>query len=119
MSDPRINTQQMPEAFPLRHPIDVAAGRLSEVRLRRPKLKDVRAMQAAAFREEHPSSQDLAGIAALISSVTGLAPEEVDELDPEDFMPLGEQITAFLQTVAGSGDAGKSGGRSPRKSPTS
>lgn len=53
------------------------SGSITELVLRRPKVKHMRAMDAA--------SGDVAKGVALLAAVAGRAPRELDELDIEDF----------------------------------
>ena len=95
--------------YPLKHPITIkvqAAGgeprevTTTEVTLRRPKGRHLRAMDNAPGK----MSQAL----ALIGAVTGLNRMEVDELDTEDVAELAEMIADFfpdLQKIGGGSSA--------------
>lgn len=72
----------------LQYPIQAHGEELSELELRRPRVKDLRAMDAA--------TGDVAKTAALIGALCGLTPKEVDGLDCEDFARVGQAVAGFL-----------------------
>ncbi|MDR1709653.1 MAG: phage tail assembly protein [Candidatus Accumulibacter sp.] len=65
----------------LDYPIDTAAGKVDKLRMRRAKLKDHR---RAARQNRSPEEREV----AIMAAVTGLVPEDMDEMDFTDFMKL-------------------------------
>ena len=95
----------MADRMKLKHPFELDGETVEAVSLRRPKVKDLRAIDAAEEKGELEQG------AVMIAAVTGLSMEAVDELDTEDFLAITEKIEAFFPEVAGS----KGGAASPRK----
>ncbi|MBF0752239.1 MULTISPECIES: phage tail assembly protein [unclassified Pasteurella] len=68
----------------LEFPIQDGEGKtITELTIRRPKVKDIRKMQG---------STDIEQSISLISIATGLVPEDVDELDIADFKRVSEVV---------------------------
>lgn len=75
----------------LKYPITLGSGdTLSEITLRRPKAKDIRQVQ-----RDCPNNQEEQGF-TLAQLVSGLIPEDFDEIDIEDFQTIGEKVTAMV-----------------------
>lgn len=75
----------------LKHPVTLGDGRtLTELTLRRAKVRDLRQAQRQASTEPE---QEL----VLLGLLTGLVPEDVEELDMADYKALGD---AFRQSLA-------------------
>ena len=66
--------------FPIQ---DGQGNTITELKIRRPKVRDVRKMTGATEAEQSVS---------LLSIVTGLVPEDIDELDIADFQRAGKII---------------------------
>jgi len=79
----------------LREPISTAEGVISTVMLRRPKVKDLKKVDAA--RAEGGDMQ--AGI-AMVAAITGLSVEVVDEMDAADFTTISEALADFFQPAS-------------------
>lgn len=79
----------------LTHPIEAHGETLAVLTLRRPRVKDLRAMDEA--------KGDVGRAAALIGALAGLTPREVDQLDAEDFARLGQAVADFLPGAPGTG----------------
>lgn len=58
------------------------------ITMRKPKLRDVRAVKHIADIEDRE--------VALISNLTGLSEEQLDELDYQDYSALDNQLASFL-----------------------
>ncbi|OOF53988.1 phage tail protein [Rodentibacter genomosp. 2] len=68
----------------LEFPIQDGEGKtITELTIRRPKVKDIRKMRG---------STDIEQSISLISIATGLVPEDVDELDIADFKRVSEVV---------------------------
>lgn len=86
----------------LKHPIERkddagnVVATIAEVTLRRPKGKQMRAMDNAKGA--------MGRTLALIAVCGGLLPMEADELDGEDILALGERIADFLGQSLPTGD---------------
>ena len=73
------------------HPFENGSGDMvTEITLRRPKARDFRQIQ-----KEHPGNPDLQGF-ALAQKLSGLIPEDFDEVDGEDFQVIGTKIAAIV-----------------------
>ncbi len=68
-------------------PLVTDAGKIGTVTLRRPKLKEIKAMKGRTDTEK---------TAWIISTLTGIAPPFLDELDGEDFAVLGRIFAHFM-----------------------
>jgi hypothetical protein len=84
----------MPE-IKLSHPIEVGGDTRDVLTLHRPRVKDLRTMDAA--------TGDVGRTAALIGALAGLAPHEVDLIDAEDFTRLGQAVADFLPAARETG----------------
>lgn len=80
------------EEHTLIEPIDGPGGeRITRVLIRRPKGRDLREMEAIV-EAKGPGAATFAMVAAL----TGLTADQVDDLDAEDFVALGEKVANFM-----------------------
>lgn len=75
----------------LAFPIERDGQIINTVRMRRAKVKDLEAIEAA--RE---ADGDMAAGIAAISALTSLPADTIRELDAEDFVKLTEALPAFL-----------------------
>lgn len=75
---------------PLAFAIEIGGVKVSEITVRRPKVKDNMAVQALGAGK----SDEEQGI-ILLQHLTGLAPDEFQELDLSDVKRLGEWLTVF------------------------
>lgn len=78
-------------------PMDWQGQTIAEVTIRRPKVKDLRAMEASARDKTSQLDQG----ADMIAQLTGLPIEAVDELDAEDFTAISEVIAGFFPQAKG------------------
>lgn len=72
-------------------PVEWQGQKIAEVAVRRPKVKDLRVIDAAS-RDKSQLDQG----AAMIAQLTGLHPDAVDELDAQDFTAISEVIAGFF-----------------------
>lgn len=79
------------DPYKLKYPLESSKGTISEVTLRRPKAKDLLAVDQVAQK-----SGDLASVFTLVSLLSALTKSEVEDLDAEDFGELSEMVTGFL-----------------------
>lgn len=97
--------QQPPNSTPLEFPITTAAGtKVTAVTMRRAKVKDLRRMGDFG-------TNDAAQEIGLMAHLSGMIPEDFDELDAVDFRKLQETFRRLLGfvaegNVAGNGAAG-------------
>jgi hypothetical protein len=87
----------------LDYPIDAGSGRIEKLSLRRPKVKD---MTAAARFGKAPEDQET----ALFAALTGLVPEDFNNMDLLDYAKLQDAFRGFLdrpgRSVGAALDAG-------------
>lgn len=75
----------------LNYPIKSGAATISEIELRRPKVRDIRAGDLA-----RASGGDTAAMVAMIASMTGLPTEAVEDIDvTDDFARIVEAFNAI------------------------
>ncbi len=79
----------------LNYPVDEAGGAtiappITEVTIRRPKAKDIRALDAA--KSEGEAAQGL----LMVQLLSGLSAEVVDEIDADDFRVIAEEAAGFF-----------------------
>ena len=77
----------------LKHPIQADGREVAELTLRRPKVRDIERMDKV--------DGQVAKAVTLIADLAELAPDQVRELDAEDFSAVAEALGDFL------GDAGR------------
>lgn len=91
----------------LKYPVErEGLSPLARVTVRRPRVKDIAAMEAARDRGE------IAAIAAAVASMNGVPADVIEDMDAADFARLSEVLVPFLTEAAG-------GEASSPKSPTS
>ncbi len=73
----------------LKHPIDFNGARVLAVYVRRPKVRDLEAMDRAG-------SSAMARSVALLVNLCELPPDAIRDLDGEDFSELDELVTGML-----------------------
>lgn len=78
------------EKLKLNHPFQVDGKAMSEITIRRPKVKDIRAIDKV--KDEGDMQQGIT-MAALL---TGLSPDVLDEMDAGDFARVSEVVMSFL-----------------------
>ena len=72
----------------LKHPIQVDGREVAQLTLRRPKVRDLEVM------DKVPG--DVAKAVTLVSNLAELTPDQVRELDAEDFSRAAEHLVDFL-----------------------
>jgi hypothetical protein len=87
-------------AIRLREPIEHGGAVITEVTVRSPKVRDLRAIDAGTGKD---ASEFDRGI-ALAAQLTGLALEAVEEMGAADFAAVSEAVAGFMQ--AGPASAG-------------
>ncbi len=86
MTSPKTKTLR------LHYPVTVEDREISEVTITRPKVKDLKAMDAALVGIKDKLDQGI----VMVSVLTGLPPEAIEELDAEDFTKLSEEVAGFF-----------------------
>lgn len=87
-------SKHAPKKLKLKHPIEVGTETIGELNVRRPKAKDFRRLPAK------PAFGDILDMAAKLCDVPG---STIDELDPEDLMPLMDLVGDFLPSSLATG----------------
>ena len=82
----------MSEKIRLNHPITVDGQLIEEVSLRRPKVRDIE--KAEKIKNDFQKS------VAMIADLTSLSPDEVREMDTEDFTAIGNMVGEFMGASA-------------------
>ena len=77
-------------------PITLGDQKLTEVTVRRPKVKDLRALDHLDV-----NANDLTKGIEMAAILTGLTPETIDELDAADFAAISDVIAGFLPKPPG------------------
>ncbi len=85
-------TSQRHKTLQLLFPITVEDREVSKVTITRPKVKDLKAMDAALVGITDKLDQGI----VMVSVLTGLPPEAVDDLDADDFTRLSEEVAGFF-----------------------
>jgi hypothetical protein len=76
----------------LAHPIEVGNGTIAEVTIRRPKVRDLRAMEKA----REPGVSEIDQGVAMAATLCDLPLEAMDEMDAADFAAISEALGGFL-----------------------
>lgn len=77
----------------LKYPVTLATGKvIDKLSLRRPKVRDLKAVQRAHDKSEE---QEL----ALLSLLAGLTPEDIEELDLADYKSIQDTFRGMLDAV--------------------
>ena len=74
------------------HPLKVGDKTIAEVTIRRPKVRDLRAMEKA----REPGSSEMDQGIAMAATLCDLPLEAMDDMDAADFASISEVITRFL-----------------------
>lgn len=88
MSDQIVKTYPLKESIDIRNKDGEIVETITELKLRKPKGKILKAMDKA--------QGDVGKSLALIAAMAGLPPSTMDELGPSDFAELGEFIAGFF-----------------------
>ncbi len=89
MNDPRVKFSR---------PLKIGDRTVAEVTIRRPKVKDLRAMEKA----REPGSSEMDQGIAMAATLCDLPLEAMDEMDAADFAAISEAITGFLPKASAS-----------------
>lgn len=81
-----------PKTVRLTQPIDSDGKTVTEVQVRRPKVKDLRAME----RDNSATASQIDQGVAMAAILTELPIEIIDEMDAVDFAAVSEMIAGFL-----------------------
>ena len=73
-------------------PFKVEERMITEVTIRRPKVRDLRAME----KMREPGSTELDQSIAMTATLCDLPPEAMDEMDAADFAAISEVLGGFL-----------------------
>ena len=104
MSDPKTKTVQ------LSVPVTLEGREIAEIRISKPKVKDLKRMTAAVDGVTDRLDQGI----VMASTLTGYPVDVIEELDTDDFTAISEVIADFFPK----GTASAPGGRSLPKPPT-
>ena len=74
----------------LKNPIKVDGAEVAELNMRRPKVRDLERMDKAAGGQ-------MAQAIALVGDLTELTPDQVREIDGEDFIAISKMLGDFLE----------------------
>lgn len=88
----------MSETVRLEYPFEFKGEHISEVTLRRPKMRDIKKSQT--FKD------DLDKSLRMIADLAELDPKAVEELDPIDFGRLADVMGEFMGDAAGQASRG-------------
>ena len=105
-----MTAAKTPKTITLADPVEWDGKTITEVVVRKPKLKDVREMQAALEDLENGLDQGV----IVASQLTGVPGEAFEEFDFEDFTRISEACGDFFPQ----GSASRIGGPSLPKPPT-
>ena len=93
MTSPKTKTLR------LHYPVTVEDREVSEVTITRPKVRDLKAMDAALDGIKDKLDQGI----VMAATLTGLPPEVIEELDAEDFTKLSEEVAGFFPQAKAQG----------------
>ncbi|MFA8386857.1 MAG: phage tail assembly protein [Pelagibaca sp.] len=84
----------------LQYPVTVEGREVSSVTITRPKVKDLKAMDAALDGIKDKLDQGI----IMVSVLTGLSHDTVEDLDAEDFTKLSEEVAGFFPQAKAPGN---------------
>lgn len=84
----------------LAFPLEIDGKTISEISLRRPKVKDLRAMD----RARQPGASELDQGIVMASTLCGLPLTAMDDMDAGDFAGVSEAVSRFLTAGSTSGE---------------
>jgi hypothetical protein len=87
MTDPKA-----PKTVTLSEPIQFEGREIAEVHITKPKVKDLKRMNAALDGITDPLEQGI----VMAASLTGLPVEVIEDLDADDFTTISEVIADFF-----------------------
>ena len=80
----------------LKHPITVDGREVAELTLRRPKVRDLERMDKV--------SGEMAKAVTMVADLAEISPDQVREIDGEDFIAVSEVLADFLAGVRPTSD---------------
>lgn len=75
----------------LDYPVKITGKETSEITMRRPKVRDM-------ILSDRPGKSDAEKEMSLFSDLTGMSPDELQELDMGDYLKLQEAYRGFLSS---------------------
>lgn len=94
----------------LSQPLDWEGQSIAEVTIKKPKVKDLKAMQGALDGVTDQLEQGI----VMAATLSGLSRDIIEEMDAEDFTTISEAIAGFFSKAKGS----VNGAPSSQKPPT-
>jgi len=86
------NSVSKPISIRLTEPVEWQGQKITELSLRRPKVRDLRIMEETATTKPGQLDQG----AAMVALLTGIPAEAIEELDAADFTKVSEAIAGFF-----------------------
>jgi hypothetical protein len=80
------------KTFTLSDPIDFEGRKITEVTITKPRVKDLKRMQAGLVGVEDKLEQGI----VMAATLTGLPIEAIEEMDTDDFTEISELIADFF-----------------------
>lgn len=80
------------ETIPLKYPFEVGDKTVTELTVRRPRARDIIALETAQSRG---ASQSELGL-ALVASINGFQEADLLDMDTEDLVEVSERLSDFL-----------------------
>lgn len=96
-NDTTVRDEDGCKVIPLKEPLKEGSKTITELRLRRPKAGDLRALDTA--------TGEVGRVLALAASLSGEFEKVLDRLGIEDFMTLNQVLDGFLPSGLGTGPA--------------
>ena len=82
----------MDKKIKLTHPLNIDGRMVAEVTIRRPQVKDLRALE----KSREPGAGEIDQGIAMAAVLCGIPVAAIDEMDAGDFAVISEAITGFL-----------------------
>jgi hypothetical protein len=79
----------------LTHAITAGGAKVQEITVRRPKVRDLRQIEAL-----RSGSSEIDQGVSMVAVLSGLSPDEIDEMDAGDFARVSEIVAGFFQPPA-------------------
>jgi len=88
-----MSTKATTTSVALSYPITWDGAKISEVTVKRPKVKDIKSLTAASQDED---LSEFESSILVIAALSGLPAEAVEELDQADFQAISEVVGGFF-----------------------
>ncbi len=88
----------------LSHPLTVGDKTIAEVTIRRPRVRDLRALE----RAREPGMNEMDQSIAMAAALCQIPAEAMDDMDATDFAAISEVITSFFPQAPASRGGGPS-----------